>query len=203
MTWINTIKPEEAEGKLKRIYDRVKGSDGRVDNILEAHSIRPNTLEGHMALYKNVLHHSANQLSTAYLETIGVFVSLLNQCAYCVEHHYEGLVKQLNDREKASEIRSALELNTPEKALDGKELQGALYAKMLTLNPATIDIKEIEKCRQSGLSDGEILEINQVTAYFNYANRTVLGLGVSTEGDTLGLSPNNSEDPNDWSHQTV
>jgi uncharacterized protein YciW len=55
--------------------------------------------------------------------------------------------------------------------------------------------------RKAGLSDGEILEINQVTAYFAYANRTVLGLGISTEGDILGLSPGNSDDPDDWSHR--
>jgi len=54
--------------------------------------------------------------------------------------------------------------------------------------------------RSAGFSDGEVLEINQVTAYFNYANRTVLGLGCSTSGDILGLSPNNSDDPDDWSH---
>jgi len=45
------------------------------------------------------------------------------------------------------------------------------------------------------------LEINQVTAYFCYANRTVLGLGVNTEGDIIGLSPNNSDDPEDWGHK--
>ena len=55
--------------------------------------------------------------------------------------------------------------------------------------------------RNAGFDDGEILEINQVTAYFSYANRTVLGLGCSTDGDVLGLSPNNSEDPNDWGHK--
>ena len=54
--------------------------------------------------------------------------------------------------------------------------------------------------RQAGYSDGEILEINQVTAYFNYTNRTVLGLGCSTAGDILGLSPNKSDDPDDWNH---
>ena len=32
------------------------------------------------------------------------------------------------------------------------------------------------------------------------ANRTVLGLGCSTEGDELGLSPGQSDDPDDWSH---
>jgi uncharacterized protein YciW len=54
--------------------------------------------------------------------------------------------------------------------------------------------------RAAGFDDGEILEINQVVAYFAYANRTVLGLGITTEGDVLGLSPGNAESPEDWSH---
>jgi hypothetical protein len=54
--------------------------------------------------------------------------------------------------------------------------------------------------RAAGYDDGEILEINHVTAYFAYANRTVLGLGCSTDGDILGLSPNQSDDPGNWSH---
>jgi hypothetical protein len=39
-----------------------------------------------------------------------------------------------------------------------------------------------------------------VTAYFSYANRTVLGLGCSSKGDILGLSPNKSDDPDNWNH---
>ena len=54
--------------------------------------------------------------------------------------------------------------------------------------------------RDEGWDDGEILEINQVVSYFNYANRTVNGLGVTTDGDVLGLSPNDSDDPDNWGH---
>ncbi len=43
--------------------------------------------------------------------------------------------------------------------------------------------RHVEELRSNGLSDGEILELNQVAAYFNYVNRTVLGLGVSLEPD--------------------
>ena len=63
---------------------------------------------------------------------------------------------------------------------------------------SNVDIDELLK---EGFSEGEVLEINQVTAYFNYVNRTVLGLGVNTEDDILGLSPNNSSDENNWNHQ--
>ena len=77
------------------------------------------------------------------------------------------------------------------------------YAEKLTKSPSEVSTKAdvIEKLKEKGITDGEILEINQVVSYFNYANRTVLGLGVSTEGDILGLSPNNSDDENNWSHQ--
>lgn len=51
--------------------------------------------------------------------------------------------------------------------------------------------------RVAGLEDGEILEVNQVAAYFAYDNRTVSGLGVITKGEKLGLSPDDGED---WAH---
>ena len=38
----------------------------------------------------------------------------------------------------------------------------------------------------AGATDEEILEVNQVTAYFNYSNRLLNGLGVSTDGDAIG-----------------
>ena len=40
--------------------------------------------------------------------------------------------------------------------------------------------------RNTGCDDGEILEVNQVVAYFNYSNRLLNGLGVTTEGDAVG-----------------
>ncbi len=54
MAWIKTIAYDEANTDLKRVYDRVKGPNNNVDNILKAHSLRPHSLTGHMALYKNV-----------------------------------------------------------------------------------------------------------------------------------------------------
>ena len=91
MSWIRIIDPREADGPLRDIYRRIAGPDGRVDNVLQIHSLRPHTLEAHMALYKNVLHHRGNLLPKWLLETIGIYVSLLNGCAYCVEHHFAGL----------------------------------------------------------------------------------------------------------------
>jgi len=201
MTWINTISYADASGKLKILYDRIKGPDNNVDNIMLAHSLRPHTMEGHMALYKYVLHHPRNVLPKAYLETIGVYVSLLNQCQYCVEHHFAGLKRLLSDDDRAHEIHVALANGNPAAAFADRELAGLQYAERLTTSAEAMSNDDIEALRAAGFDDGEILEINQVTAYFAYANRTVLGLGINTDGDIIGLSPGDSSDPDNWSHQ--
>ena len=200
MTWISTIAYDDAEGALKKLYDRIKGPDNNVDNIMLAHSLRPHSMEGHMALYKYVLHHPRNTLPKAYLETIGVLVSLLNECRYCVEHHFGGLARLLKDDTRAVAIRQAMEQRDLPGAFEGKDLAGLEYAENLTTNPAGVSREHIDNMRAAGFDDGQILEINQVAAYFAYANRMVLGLGINTDGDIIGLSPGDELDPDNWSH---
>ena len=77
MPWIETIAYEDADKKLKALYDRVKGPDNNVDNIMMMHSLRPHSMEGHMAIYKYVLHHHNNTIDKWFLETLGVWVSAL------------------------------------------------------------------------------------------------------------------------------
>ena len=155
-----------------------------------------------MALYKNVLHHTGNQIPKWFLEVLGVWVSSLNDCTYCVEHHFAGLQRLLQDEAKGLAIRAAIEAGTPGTApLSDSEKCAMEYARKLTEAPASLGEEDVNALRRAGYDDGEILEINQVCAYFAYANRTVLGLGCSTKGDILGLSPNNSENPDDWGHK--
>ncbi|MEM1274124.1 MAG: peroxidase-related enzyme [Pseudomonadota bacterium] len=201
MAWIETIADEDATGKLKTLYDRIRGPDGAIDNIMRVHSLRPHTLDGHMSIYKYVLHHSGNTLPKWFLETLGVWVSRLNACSYCVEHHFAGLKRLLRDDERAGALRAAIEADDIANApLSDAQKRAMVYAKTLTQQPGAIRQEDIEALRAAGLEDGQILEINQVVAYFAYANRTVLGLGCALDGDVLGLSPNNSDDPDAWTH---
>ena len=201
MAWIKTIPYDEAVGKLKMLYDRVKGPDNNVDNIMMMHSLRPHTMEGHMAIYKYVLHHTGNTIPKWFLETLGVWVSSLNECNYCVDHHFSGLKRLLGDDVRSDAIRTAIEVrNISAAPLDDKQKLAMEYARQLTRDAAGMTENIVVQLRDAGFTDGEILEINQVSAYFGYANRTVLGLGCSTKGDILGLSPNKSENPDDWSH---
>jgi len=198
VAFIKTITPEEAEGKLAQLYRRVSGPQGQVDKVLQVHSLRPHSMEGHMALYKAVLHHSGNKLAVWFLESIGVLVSRLNGCEYCEQHHSSGMRNLLADQ--ATKFARCLEqlcTDSPGDPFTAAESAALRYARKLTQTPGDICQSDIDQLRAAGLSDGEILEINQVASYFSYANRTVSGLGVTTSGEVLGLSPG---DENSWQH---
>ena len=200
MSWIRTIDLPEADEELSALYERLAGPNGQIDNILKSQSLRPHTLSGHMAIYKAVLHHRDNKLPKYLLELIGVYVSRLNNCEYCVAHHQEGLRKLLANEAGFEIVVQALETEIWGEVFDVREKSALNYARQLTTNPSGTTESAITVLRDAGYSDGEILEINQVIAYFAYANRTVLGLGVSHQDEDLGQSPS-SENPDDWGHQ--
>ena len=106
-----------------------------------------------------------------------------------------------NPRSRARAIQAALESNDWAAVFVAKEATALEYVRKLTLNPTKISDSDVQSLRDVGWVDGEILEINQVAAYFNYANRPVLGLGINESGDILGLSPGDSTDSTNWQHQ--
>ena len=198
--WIRLVPYDESEGYLRTLYDRVKGPGGKIDNVMRAHSLRPHTMEGHSALYKSVLHHTGNSMPVWFLECLAVYTSLSNRCDYSVAHHFAGLSRLLKDEARAAAIYKAFAAAQPERVFEGKELALLRYVRKLTLDPQGMVEADIAALREAGANDGEILEANQVCAYFNYSNRLLNGLGVTTAGDILGTSPPNTDSLDDWEH---
>jgi len=201
MTWIRVIDYDDSTGYLRQLYDRVKGPGNAIDNVMKVHSLRPHTMEGHSALYKSVLHHAGNSSPLWWLEVIGIYTSLTNRCAYSVAHHFAGLSRLLQDQARADAIYRALAADAPERVFGGKELAILRYARTLTRTPGELVETDVAALRQAGATDEEIFEANQVVAYFNYSNRLLNGLGVTTDGDVLGLSPPNTGDLTAWEHR--
>ena len=95
--------------------------------------------------------------------------------------------------EKSNCIKSALDTGDLEKAFTGTELALLRYAEKLTKSPELMKKSDVDNLKELEISDGEILEANQIICYFNYVNRTINGLGVSTTGDTVGYYKSNSK----------
>ena len=194
MAWIDTIDNADAQGSLRKLYDAVQTPDGHVDNILRVHSLRPRTLRGHLELYKATLHSKPSGLSYRERELVGVCVSKTNSCSYCVQHHQAGLARELGDADLAAELAAA---NVGEKDSDHiteRELALCAYARKLTQQPGAMAASDRDPLREQGLDDAAILDLNQIVAYFAYANRTVNGLGVEIAGEPLGLHPDEDQE---------
>ena len=185
-TWIEMLSVENATGSLKEAYDLAKTPAGTVDNVMRIHSHRPHTMVGHLTLYRSVLHHQDNTLPLWFLEAVGVFTSLLNNCEYSFKHHCTNMRRLLEDDERFASIETALRGQAPEAAFSGKELALMRYTEKLTISPGKVEAADVEAAKSAGATDGEILEVNQVCAYFCYSNRTINGLGVTLAGDSVG-----------------
>jgi uncharacterized peroxidase-related enzyme len=81
MAWIRTVKPEEAAGRLKGIYEEAVRRAGRVFNILRLQSLNPRVLETSTALYVAVMH-APSSLSRADREMLATVTSRTNHCFY-------------------------------------------------------------------------------------------------------------------------
>ena len=184
--WIRMIPDDEADADLNDALAGARTPHGTVDNVLRVHSLRPNTMRGHMVLYKAALHDDANTLPMWLQETVASYVSVLNDCDYSYANHWANARHLIGDEARADEIETAMKARRIGDAFQGRELALMRYAEKLTLTPARMEEADIAPLRAAGLDDGEILEANQIVCYFNYVNRSINGLGVSTEGDIVG-----------------
>ena len=73
--------------------------------------------------------------------------------------------------------KAALQEGRPEEIWSGSELALLQYARALTVACGDREglAARFQAARAAGVGDGELLEINQVVAYCNYANRTLNG----------------------------
>ena len=184
--WIKMIADEDADPALLEVLKLARTPHGTIDNVMRVHSLRPNTMRGHVVLYRAALHDEANTLPTWLQETLSSYVSILNNCDYSLANHWANARHLIADDRRADKIEKALNTRHPGQAFQGAELALLKYAEKLTLTPGEMQQADIETLKLAGIDDGQILEANQIICYFNYVNRSLNGLGVSTDNDIVG-----------------
>lgn len=189
--WIEMISDEQAGPALKPMLELARTPHGTVDNVMRVHSLRPHTMEGHIVLYRAALHNDNNTLPMWLQETIAAYVSVLNECPYSYANHWANARHLMGDADKADKVEKLINETPREQppcsdVLTEAECALLDYARKLTIRPGQMQQADVAVLREGGFSDGEILEANQVIGYFNYANRLLNGLGVTTDGDVVG-----------------
>jgi len=82
MAWIRTIREDEWDGELASLYSEiVDGTHGRVDNIMQIHSLNPAGMAAHNTLYRSAMAGTGG-LRKVERELIALVVSSINECDY-------------------------------------------------------------------------------------------------------------------------
>lgn len=82
MAWIETIPGVEWEGALEALKPSVSDTaTGRIDNIMAIHSLKPQGMAAHDAVYTSAMAGTAT-LRKVERELIALVVSSANACYY-------------------------------------------------------------------------------------------------------------------------
>jgi uncharacterized peroxidase-related enzyme len=196
VTWIRTVPWEEATGVLKDAYDWQAASLGEPAEFTMLGSPYPEIVEERLRLYKTV-EACPSALSPVERQLACLVTSLLNGTAHCAS----GLLLKLGSLGVSADVLAAIradpagfelpaghDLPRPERLL-----AIASHAAKLTTSPTKMTDDDLAELRGHGLGDLEIVDLNNLVAYYNYINRIVMGLGLrtvmSTEHEALHALP--------------
>jgi uncharacterized peroxidase-related enzyme len=94
-----------------------------------------------------------------------------------MEHHGASLHRLTKDEELVIHMKE----DYTKAPVENKQIAMLDYSVKLTKEPNKVSDEDVAKLKNVGLTDREILDICQVTAYFNFVNRMAEGLGVELE----------------------
>jgi uncharacterized peroxidase-related enzyme len=183
LTWLRVPAETELPPEVLELWAPPLEKLGFIPNVLRFYALRPSHLLAWNAHYDELMKGGSG-LSKAEREMIAVVVSISNDCDYCIAAHSAALRKLCKDAALADQIaadhRAAAIPERTKAALD--------YAVKLTREPATMTGADVQRLRDAGWSDEDVMDIAEVTGMFNMSNRLASGLGwaPNPEYETLG-----------------
>jgi uncharacterized peroxidase-related enzyme len=125
--------------------------------------------------FKGSLYNDSCYLTDAQKEMIGIVVSSYNCCTYCLQTHGDNLRGMWQNASLVDKLSGNFRACKDE--LSRVDYALCEYAWFVTAHPRDIDGTQIDKLREVGLDDHQILEAAFVAGFFNYTNRWVSTIG--------------------------
>jgi uncharacterized peroxidase-related enzyme len=175
--WVATVAPEDATGLLKEAYDWQAQRLGEPTEYTQLGSLQPELVYERLRLYK-VVDNLQSGLTEQERHLVIYLTSVLNETPHCAS----GARHKLRIDGAPDELVERLAAN-PFAPQTGDERLDAIveYTATLTRSTGAVTVAHIERLRRAGLSDADIVALNDLSAYFNYTNRVASGLGLRSE----------------------
>nr|WP_189051486.1 peroxidase-related enzyme [Aliidongia dinghuensis] len=163
---LGTTDPAELDDDLQAIYTKCVEKLGFVPNVYHAYSLRPAKLRNFINMY-NELMLAPSGLSKLEREMVAVTVSSANRCYYCLVAHGQAVRRLSGD----PELGEMIALNYRVAKLDARQRAMLDFAWKLTTTPHLVDDGDRDALRRAGLSEEDIFDLAETTAFFNLSNR--------------------------------
>lgn len=174
MSWIAITEWAEAEGQLKDAYDWQAASLGEPAEFTMLGSLYPAIVEERLRLYRAV-ENCPSSLTPIERQSAAWVTSLLNGTAHCAS----GLKLKLASLGMDGQAMTSVEDHPESASLDDSRLEAiCAHAAKLTSRPTEMTEADVQVLRGHGLDDLDIVDLNNMVAYYNYINRVVMGLGL-------------------------
>jgi uncharacterized peroxidase-related enzyme len=170
--WLRVPTEEEAPAAVRELFDKASQRLGFVPNVLRIYALRPRHLELWNAFYDDLMRGDSG-LTKAQREMIAVVVSTVNRCHYCMVSHGAYLRKLTEDPVLVEQLRT----NYKYADLEPRERAMLDFAVKLTEQAERCTEEDVDRLREAGWSDEDVMDITEVAAMFNFTNRLASGLG--------------------------
>jgi len=150
----------------RKYFDLCQEKLGLVPNVLKAYAFDIDKLNAFAGLYNDVMLAESG-LSRLEREMIGVVVSSINHCVYCLTAH-GAAVRELSGDPVLGEM---LVMNYRAADLDPRQRAMLDFAVKMTESSESIEEADRERLREAGFSDRDIWDIAAVASFFNMTNR--------------------------------
>jgi len=175
--WIAEVAWSEATGVLKEAYDWQAERLGEPTEFTALGSLYPELVLERLRLYK-VVESCPSGLRPVERLSAALVASSLNDTPHCSS----GLRVRLATEGANPELVEAVLADPSHKPTGDDRIDAVVaYAEKLTTAPSEITESDIDALRAAGFDDLEILDLNNIVAYYNYVNRVANGLGLRSE----------------------
>jgi uncharacterized peroxidase-related enzyme len=183
--WIETVAANDADGELADAYTWQAASLGEPAEFTMLGSLYPSIVRQRLELYRSV-ENCPSSMSQVERQSAAFVTSLINGTDHCASGLRLKLVS-LGASAAVAEIESS-----PSNPSTGDLRLDAIcaHAAKLTTRPTEMTSTDLDELRRVGLDDLDLLDLNNMVAYYNYINRIVMGLGLRSVMSTTHEATN-------------
>lgn len=181
MSYTKTVPEAEATGAVAAMYEADREQYGHVRNLTRTLSLAPEIASAWMAL--NAAIKARMDLRRYELVTIAAARRL--RSTYCAHAHGSVLLEQFLD----AEALRAVVADHRDAGLDPVEVAIMDYAEKIVDDAGAVTEQDIERLRELGLADDEILDVAAAATARCFFSKLLDALGVEGDAGYRELGP--------------